>query len=141
MVERIYLEDMVEGNELPMLVKKPDTKRLVMWAGASGDLNPIHYDKDYALKRGLSGVVVHGQLVGCYLIQLVTDFIGETSCLVNIKISYRGMNYPGDILRCKGVVGAKREDGRVNLKLWVENGEGEKTLTANASVQLPRRQE
>jgi acyl dehydratase len=33
---------------------------LVRYAGASGDLNPIHYDRDFAVSRGLPNVIVHG---------------------------------------------------------------------------------
>jgi acyl dehydratase len=139
MSKQIYYEDVVESSELPTLIKRPNTKQLVMWAGASGDLNPIHYDKDYALKRELPGVVVHGQLAGCYLIQMITDFIGEAGSLKSTKISYRGMNLPGDMLSCKGTISTKKEDGRVNLNLWVENSMGEKTLTARATVLLPRK--
>jgi acyl dehydratase len=139
MTKQLYYEDVAEGSELPTLIKRPDTKQLVRWAGASGDLNPIHYDKDYALKRELPGVVVHGQLAGCYLIQMITDFIGETGSLKSTKISYRGMNLPGDTLSCKGTINKKKEDGRVNLNLWVENSVGEKTLTASAAVLLPRK--
>ncbi len=140
MADQTYFEDIEDGDELPALDKRPDTRQLVMWAGASGDLNPIHYDKDFALKRGLPGVVVHGQLAGCYLIQLLTNWLGEKGALKNIKISYRGMNLPGDTLSCQGTVTARKENGRVSLNLWVENGAEEKTLTASASVQLPRKQ-
>ena len=70
MKKQIYYEDIEEGIEVTPLVKEPDTRQLVMWAGASGDYNPIHYDKDYALKQGLPGVIVQGQLVGSFLRQL-----------------------------------------------------------------------
>ena len=77
MRQQLYYEDIEAGTEIGPLVKQPDTRQLVMWAGASSDYNPIHYDKDFAQSRGLPGVIVHGQLVCSFLGQLITDWIGE----------------------------------------------------------------
>ena len=89
MTGQLYFEDMAEGSELPPLIKLPDTRQLVMWAGASGDYNPIHYDKDYAQSRGLSGVVVQGQLVCAFLGQMVTGWMGERGVLRKLSCSYK----------------------------------------------------
>ena len=140
MTEQIYYEDLEVGSEIPSLAKHPTTRQLVMWAGASGDYNPIHYDKDYALKRELPGVVVHGQLAGCFLGQLVTDWMGEQGNLKKLTVSYKGLNFPGEALTCKGVVTRKYiEDDThcVAAKVWAENPKGEKTVTGTAIITLP----
>jgi hypothetical protein len=69
MNKQLYFEDVISGTDIPLLVKQPDTMQLVMWAGASGDYNPIHYDKDYAVAHDLPGVIVHGQLAACFLME------------------------------------------------------------------------
>ena len=38
------------------------TTQLVMYAGASGDFNRIHYDHPFAVQKGLGGVIAHGML-------------------------------------------------------------------------------
>jgi len=142
MKNQVYYEEIETGAELPQLEKEPSTRQLVMWAGASGDLNPIHYNKDFAVKRGLPGVVVHGQLAGCFLAQMVTDWIGEKGSLKKININYKGMNMPGEKLTCKGkVTGKSADEGEniVTVSLWVQNSKGEKTLTGTAKVILPIR--
>ena len=142
MVEQLYYEDVAVGSEIVPLVKQPTTRQLVMWAGASGDYSPIHYDKDFAQSRGLSGVIVHGQLIGSFLGQLMTDWIGEQGMLRKLSCSYRGMNYPGEALICQGKVTKKYvEDGEhyVECSLWVENPKGEKTVSGKAIVILPSR--
>jgi acyl dehydratase len=111
-----------------------------MWAGAVGDYQPIHYDRDFAQSRGLSGVIVHGQLVGAFLGQLMTDWIGEQGILKKLSCSYKGMNYPGETLTFKGKVAKKYvEDGQhcVDCSLWAENTKGEKTASGMAIVILP----
>jgi len=142
MVEQLYYEDIAVGSEIAPLVKQPTTRQLVMWAGASGDYYPIHYDKDFAQSRGLPGVIVHGQLAGSFLGQLMTDWIGEQGMLRKLSCSYRGMNYPGEALICQGKVTKKYvEDGEhyVECSLWVENPKGEKTVSGKAIVILPPR--
>ncbi len=140
MSQQVYGQDIEVGSEIPVLVKHPTACQLLMWAGASGDLNPIHWDRDYALKRGLPGIVVHGQLAGCFLGQMVTDWIGRQGSLKKLTLSYRGLNLPGDTLTCKGVVIKKYlEEGCCGAvaKIWVENQRGEKTITGTATVALP----
>ncbi len=140
MKKQIYYEDVAVGGEIRPLVKRPTTRQLVMYAGASGDYNPIHYDKDYALERGLSGVVVHGQLAGCFLGQMLTDWMGDEGRLGKLSLSYKGMNFPGDTLTCRGIVTKKDiKDGQylVTASIWIEKESGEKTLTGTAVVALP----
>ena len=142
MTEQLYYEDVNVGSEITPLVKQPTTRQLVMWAGAVGDYLPIHYDKDFAQSRGLSGVIVHGQLVGAFLGQLMTDWIGEVGTLRKLSCSYKGMNYPGETLTGKGKVTKKYvQNGEyyVECRLWAENSKGEKTASGMATIILPSR--
>ncbi|TET25349.1 MAG: acyl dehydratase [Dehalococcoidia bacterium] len=142
MTGQLYYQDIAVGDEITPLVKQPTSRQLVMWAGASGDFNPIHYDKDLALSRGLPGVIVPGQLAGCFLGQLITDWIGDGGRLKKLSLSYKGMNLPGKTLTCRGRVTKKYlEDSEHYLvcSLWVEGAAGEKTITGTAVVTLPSR--
>ncbi len=141
-MEQLYFDDVEVSSELKPLSKKPTACSLLMWAGASGDLNPIHWDDAYARKRGLPGIVVHGQLTGCYLGQMVTDWMGTEGIIKKLSISYRGLNLPGSQLTCRGVVTRKQEqDGQflVTAKLSAENPKGEQTLGGTVTVILPSR--
>ncbi|MDD4924182.1 MAG: MaoC/PaaZ C-terminal domain-containing protein [Dehalococcoidales bacterium] len=143
MNKQLYYEDIVPGSDIPPCIKTPDKMQLVKWAGASGDYNPIHYDKDYAMEHNLPGVIVHGQLAACYLGQMITDWIGEKGQLKKLAVTYRGMNTPGEPITCTGVVVNKqidKEGNLVSLKIWAENLNGEKTLTGTAVVVLPVRE-
>jgi len=141
MTEQVYYEDVIEGSEIPFLVKEPTTRQLVMWAGASGDYYQIHYDKDFAQSKGLPGVIVHGQLVACFLGQLITDWMGEGN-LRKLTCNYRGMNFPGETITCRGKVNKKYiEDGEhyIECSIWAENAKGERTVTGRAIVIMPAR--
>ena len=141
-MSQLFFEDVSTDSEIPTLVKQPTTKQLVMWAGASGDYNPVHYDKDYAQARGLTNVIVQGQLIGCFLGQLMTDWIGERGTLRKLTCNYKGMNFPGEIITCRGKVSRTYDENGLNFvecTLWAENPKGEKTVTGKALVVLPSR--
>jgi len=130
------LENIAVGDEIPSLEKHPSTQQLVRWAGVSGDFNPIHYDKDFAIARGLPGVVVHGQLSTAFICQMLSDWYGNEGFLKKLNVSYKGLNFPGDKLICHGVVREKIEGGLISLDVRVENQRGEKTVTGTATVKL-----
>jgi acyl dehydratase len=142
MSEQRYYQDVKKGDEIAPLAKAPTTRQLVMWAGAVGDYMPIHYDRDYARSRGLEGIIVHGQLVGAFLGQLMTDWVGEGGTLRKLSCSYKGMNYPGEAVTLRGKVLRKYVRGGghfVDCSIWAENPKGEKTASGAATVVLPSR--
>jgi acyl dehydratase len=142
MAEQLYYEDVAQDSEIAPLTKRPTTRQLVMWAGASGDYYAIHYDKDFAQSKGLPGVIVHGQLVAAFLGQLITDWIGERGNLKKFSCSYRGMNFPNETIACRGKVSKKYiENGEnyIECQVWAENDKGEKTVTGKAIIALPAR--
>jgi acyl dehydratase len=142
MAEQLFFEDITEGAEVPALIKYPTTMQLVKYAAASGDFYQIHYDKDFAVANGLPGVIVHGWLALGFLGQMITDWIGQQGALLKLNGSYRGMNKVHEDIFCKGKITKKyTENGRncVKLDIWVENPQGDKTVTGNAVIALPSR--
>ena len=153
MVEQLYWEDVEVGSEITPLRKVATTQMLVKWAGASGDFNPLHYEDTYAVSQGVGRPIVHGPLKRAWLVQLVTDWIGEQGTLKKLSCQVRAMDYPrlmksmfepqeGETWWCKGEVTRKyAEDGEhcVDCDIWVENGKGEVTTPGSATAVLPSR--
>ena len=137
-----YYEDVVVGEELLPLVKYPTTMQLVKFASSSSDYYQIHYDKDYAVRQGLPGVIVHGWLGLSFLAAMVSEWIGEQGRILKLDGGYKGINPVHEELFCYARVARKYEDGgegRLRLDLWVENPTGKKTITGYAMVELPRK--
>ena len=108
--QQVYAEDVVAGFELPELVKHCTPRQLVMWAGAAPDFYEIHYDAEFARAAGLPGLVVHGALKYAFLGQLLSDWVAPDGRVVSFRCSYRGLDKPGEDLRCRGM--SPRHDGR-----------------------------
>lgn len=153
MKRQLYWEDAEVGSGIPPLAKVATTQMLVQWAGASGDFNPLHYEDSFAASQGVGKPIVHGQLKRAWLVQLLTDWIGEQGTLKKFSCQFRGMDYPrlmkgvvepqeGETWWCKGTVTKKYTEGDehcIDCNIWVENGQGEKTTTGSATVVLPYR--
>ena len=148
---QLYWEDVAIGNDLPAISKVATTQMLVKWAGACGDFDPLHYDFDYATAQGFNKPIVHGPLKRAWLIQLVTDWIGERGFLKWFSCQFRAVDYPrsmkgqttpdeGETWHCRGRVTRKyveSEEHCVECEIWVENGEEKITTQGFAIVVLP----
>jgi acyl dehydratase len=140
--KQVFFEDVEVGSTVGPLEKDPTTQQLVKYAGASGDFYQIHYDKDFAVKNNLPGVILHGALKNAFLGQLMTDFAGDQGWLKKLSVQYRGMDQPGAKVVCKGRVTRKYVEGvnhLVDCEIWLENTKGEKTTPGSATVILPSR--
>jgi acyl dehydratase len=140
MANKLYYGDVTIGQSLPVLVKHPTTRQLVMWAGAAEEFYEAHYDKDFAISKGLPGVIVHGMLMTSFLGQLVTDWIGDEGTLKRFRANYLAIVYPNRDMFCKGTVTRKYIENGENLvdcDIWLEKENGEKVVSGGAIVALP----
>ena len=62
--------------------------RLVRYAGASGDFNPIHYRDDFASSVGLPGVIAHGMLTMGAAASVATDWLGVAGRVVDYQVRF-----------------------------------------------------
>ncbi len=138
--EKLWFEDVAVGDELPELVKEPDTRQLVMYAGASQDFVAIHYDLNIAKEAGHPTVIIHGALKSAWLAELVTGWIGSTGRLLELDVSYRAIDFPGATATCFGKVTDMRMEngiGIVEIEIGLRNVEGVITTPGKAKVSLP----
>ncbi|MFH1651054.1 MAG: MaoC/PaaZ C-terminal domain-containing protein, partial [Chloroflexota bacterium] len=136
---KLNYDDIRVGMEIPTLVKNLSPRQLVKWSGATEEYYEIHYDKDFAISNGLPGIVAPGAMVWSALGQMLTDWLGNQGDVRVLRGSFRGMNLPRQNLYCKGTVTDKyTRDGAqlVACDVWVENGEGQKTITGTAVVSV-----
>ena len=142
MPDQPYFEDISEGQEVTPLTQHCDSQRLVYWAAGSGDFYQIHYDKDFAQDTGLPDRIVHGALKHALLGRMLHEWAGDKGRVKRVACQYRGMDMVDKDVICKGVVTGKRtEKGEslVDLEVWTETPDGQKTTPGTATVALPSR--
>ena len=119
-----------------ILVKDLKRTQLVMYAGTSGDYNPLHTDDVYCREAaGYPGVFAHGMLTMGMTGRVVTNFFGAE----NIKkygVRFTNQVWPGDDLSGSAVVEAIREESGetlVDIKLTTTNQNGDVVITGSAT--------
>ncbi|MEU4311288.1 MaoC/PaaZ C-terminal domain-containing protein [Nocardia sp. NPDC024068] len=127
------------GSELPHLRIEPISRTsLALFAGASGDHNPIHIDIDIAKSAGLEDVFAHGMLSMAYLGRLLTDLVPQQR-LRSYKVRFASVTPVYGQPTCTGAVTAVEEKGGERLAaldLKVALADGTVTLLGEAVVAL-----
>ena len=116
-----------------------DLKRtqLVMYAGASGDYNPVHTDEVFVTKvAGYPTVFAHGMLSMGLTGKMLTNYVGDGR-LTRYGVRFTSQVWPGDSLTATAEVEALREeDGRklVDLKVSTTNQDGVVVVSGHATA-------
>ena len=121
-----------------LLVENLTRTQIVMYAGASGDFNPIHHDETFATKAaGYPSVFAHGMLSMGMTGRLLTDWLGD-GVLSEYGVRFVKQVWPGDSLTAKGTVTAVGADGVVEIEITTVNQNGEPVIAGRAKARLPR---
>lgn len=125
------------GAELPPLAVDPISRTtLALFAGASGDHNPIHVDLDVARSAGLDDVFAHGMLSMAYLGRLLTDAVGQDA-ICSYRVRFAAITPVHGQPTCTGTVTAVDDvDGerRATVDLQVALADGTVTLLGQAVI-------
>ena len=126
-----------EGDRLPGLEVRLTREDVVRYAGASTDLNPIHFSDRHARAIGLPGVVVHGMWTMGTALRVVT---GDPGAIVDYGVRFtRPVQVPDDdegvVVRFDGTVTGVAE-GLAIISLEASCGEDKVLGAARDEVRL-----
>ena len=133
-LEDAKVGDAVVAKTFPAITRA----KLALYAGASGDHNPIHIDSDFAKAAGFRDVFSHGMLVMGMLGQAVTD-AAPPERLRAFSTRFVAITQLGAAIRCEGILAELFEaDGerRVKIALTARDETGDLKLAGEAIVAL-----
>jgi acyl dehydratase len=81
-------EGLEVGTQLPSLAVRFTRERLIRYAGAATDFNPIHYSEHFARLAGLPGVIAHGMLTMGTALRVVTNWVGDPSRVTSYFVRF-----------------------------------------------------
>ena len=133
------MAEVAVGDALPAITRGPITRTtLALFAGASGDHNPIHIDIDFARAAGLDDVFAHGMLSMAYLGQLLTGWRPQAA-LRNWNARFQAITPVGATVTCSGTVTELFEaDGErlARVQIVAMTDAGATTLAGEAVVAI-----
>ena len=143
MAQELFYEDIHVGDDMPELVKGPLQKlQHVMYAGASGDFNPLHTDDDFARAVGMKdGVIAHGMLIMGFAGQAITGWVPK-KYLKKFGVRFSGMTKPGNTIRVTGKVMDKRVENGENIifcEIVARDENEDVKITGHFEASLPNR--
>ncbi|MEM7252568.1 MAG: MaoC/PaaZ C-terminal domain-containing protein [Pseudomonadota bacterium] len=122
-----------------VLVEDLKRTQLVMYAGASGDYNPLHTDDLYTREAaGYPGVFAHGMLTMGMTGRVVTNWFGAAN-LRKYGVRFTNQVWPGDTLTSVAIIEEIREEGGehlVDVKLETKNQDGNTVITGSATARV-----
>jgi acyl dehydratase len=123
------------GTAIPGLTVAPISRAaLALFAGASGDHNPIHIDLDVARSAGLDDVFAHGMLSMAYVGRLLTSWVPQRS-IRSLRVRFAAITPVHAQPTCTAQV-TSVADGQATLAITVTLADGTTALTGDAVIDL-----
>lgn len=136
-MNRYGFNDLYIGQKETFAVEISDEKQS-LFEKLSGDVNPLHVNDDFAVKRGFQGRVLHGMAAASFYSTLVGVYLPGEHCLLNeCNVTFRKPVYVGDVLTIEGkVVDIREGTQRVKIHGTAMNQNGEVVNSAVISVSM-----
>ena len=131
------MSDLNVGDQVPELRVTPDKYLPHRYAGASGDFNPIHIDREFAKSVGLPDTILHG----LYMMGLVARANaagvagGNPRALKRLSVQFRGMGAPETEIVVTGTVKSVEGD-RVVVDTVAAQGDNQTIRNAEAELEI-----
>ncbi|MEU8340448.1 MULTISPECIES: MaoC family dehydratase [Actinomadura] len=140
MTAKVNYADVEVGTEIPAQSYAVDRANLVMYAGASGDFNPIHWRESVAKAVGLPDVIAHGMYTMAQGGRFVTDWAGDPGAVVDYGVRFSSPvvvpDEGGATLEISGKVEEKLDDNKVVVALTARSNDQKVLTRARAVVKL-----
>jgi acyl dehydratase len=128
------LAELKQGDAVPELTTTPDKYLPHRYAGASGDFNPIHIDKEFATAVGLPGNILHGLWMMAQVARANLALAdGDPRALKRLSVQFRGMGFPEQELKVSGTV---KEAGGGSAVIDTVAEQGGNQIIRNATAEL-----
>ncbi len=134
------LEDVQIGDNIgpePLFLAKDRVRAYCDAAGLHGV--PRFTDDELARKEGLPGMITPGNMSAALIGKLVTDWAQRgNGRLVRLGTTYRSPVLPERNLSLQGfVTQVDHGEHTAELDIWIENEDGDRMVTATATVKFP----
>lgn len=98
----------------------------------TGDVSPIHVDKEYALGKGFKDRVCHGMLFGSMFSTLAGVYLPGEHCLLHsVETKFLSPVFPTDNLKIQGKISEINDIFKtLTIKGTITNQEGKKVCRA-----------
>jgi 3-hydroxybutyryl-CoA dehydratase len=134
-----YLEEIAEG--MTAVFSKTVTEAdIVLFAGITGDTNPVHLDDEFAKPTMFKGRIAHGMLTAGFVSTVFGTKLPGPGCIyLSQTLKFKAPVRIGDTVRARVTVSTvDREKGRVTFATTCHVGDTV-VLDGEAQLMVPKR--
>ncbi|MEK0084222.1 MaoC family dehydratase [Benzoatithermus flavus] len=134
-----YIDDLEEGMSA-VFGKTITDADILMFAGVSGDTNPVHLNEEFAAGTAFQGRIAHGMLTASLISTVLGTKLPGPGCIyLGQSLKFLAPVRAGETVRAEVTIKAiDRERRRVTLETVCKVG-GKNVLEGEALVMVPRR--
>lgn len=130
--------DELETGQQVQLIKPLTEKDIALFGFMSGDINPAHFDREYAQDTIFKDVIAHGMWSGSLISTVLgTKLPGPGTIYLNQSLKFTRPVYIGDEITVTVTVAEKKEKNRVVLECKCTNQHNEVVTSGTAEVIAP----
>ncbi|MEX2505067.1 MAG: MaoC/PaaZ C-terminal domain-containing protein [Egicoccus sp.] len=116
------------GTELPEVVQRSTLTASVAYAAASGDLNPLHYDPEFAGNVSpTGGIIAHGMFAMGLASRVLTSFAGGPEKVIEVNVRFTRPWPLGSTTTFGGTI-TNVDGDQATVQLWGKNENGDQIL-------------
>ena len=134
-----YIEDLTEGMTA-VFGKTITDADILMFAGVSGDTNPVHLNEEFASGTAFQGRIAHGMLTASLISTVLGTKLPGPGCIyLSQTLKFMAPVRAGDTVRAEvTITSIDRERRRVVFATVCKVG-GKNVLEGEALTMVPRR--
>jgi acyl dehydratase len=137
-----FFEDFIPGLRMPDVTLGPlMVGDQVRWAGASDNYHAeFHHDEHVARAAGLPGIILSGPLIGAWMLNVLTEWLGQHARMLTFYNENREPTMPRDVLHIHAHIAGSEVSGTVGvlaIECGARNQHGLETTPGRARASLP----
>ena len=123
------------GDQIPAASQTIDQAQLIVYAGASGDFNPLHWSQEFASQVSpTGGIIAHGMYNMGLVSRAVTAWAGAPENVLKLSANFRAPCPVGSTVTFGGeVIEVDEAQRTATLAVWAELEDGSKVVDRRAS--------
>ena len=134
-----YLEDLAPGMTA-LYAKTVTDADIVLFAGISGDVNPVHLNQEFADRTMFRGRIAHGMLTASFISTVIGTKLPGPGCIyVSQNLKFKAPVRIGDTVNARVTVTSVDEArGRISVETTCTVG-NTVVIAGEAVLMVPRR--
>jgi len=139
MTRSVPFDEIREQAEIPPLEIDFSSQRNQDYCEFVDEINPLHFDQDYARSLGYEDIVVAGIFTASLFPKVITDWLGIRAHIERMQVKFEAPAYLNEKVTYKGRVTKKAiEEGvkRLECEVWSENANGQRLALAAITLRF-----